>query len=102
MSQMRLVGRSSAVPIRASAAPLLASRRMKRSVSVRLWLPLTPLFALLAPFVLAVAPLVALHPAARRARPWRTAWALGVLLLSLSGTEVSVDSAAAQVRIRIL
>ena len=102
MSQMRLVGRSTAVPVRDPAGPTWASRRTGRRVSVRLWLPLTPLFALLAPFVFVAAPLVALHPDGRRAHPWRTAWALGALLLSLSGTEVSVDSAAAQVRIRIL
>ena len=79
--------------------PLHASRR--RTV-VRIWLPLTPLFALLSPFALIVAPLLDLHPAGRRARPISTLWALGALLLSLSGTLIDVDSPRARVSIRIL
>jgi hypothetical protein len=78
--------------------PLRASRG--RTV-VRLWLPLTPLFALLSPFALIAAPLLDLHPAGRRARPIRNLWALGTVLLSLSGTLIDIDTPRARVSIRI-
>ncbi|MFI4934958.1 MAG: hypothetical protein ACHP7N_10095 [Caulobacterales bacterium] len=73
----------------------------KRTV-VRLWLPLTPLWIILAPFALIAAPLLALVPEARGVSPWRAAWSVGGVLLSLSGTVVDVDSPTALIRIRIL
>ena len=85
----------------------------KRTV-VKLWLPLTPLWLLLAPFALLLAPLLLLAPqllpdrqggravrAAIAVRPYRTAFALGAILLALSGTRVDVDTPDAVVRIRI-
>jgi len=79
-----------------------------------LWLPLTPLFLLLSPFALLLAPLWTFVPpllpnrpgaqALRRAitaHPFRTAFALGGVLLSLSGTRITVDTADAQIRLRI-
>ncbi len=81
-----------------------------RPTCIRLWLPLTPLWLLLAPFALLLAPLLTLLPAKRRARlvraafrvrPYRTAFALGAVLLALSGTEVSVDAPGALIRIKI-
>ncbi len=79
------------------------SWRARGPIAIRLWLPLTPLFLLLAPLVLIGAPLALLTPFGRRIRhrPWRAAWAVGALLLSLSGTEVSVDNRATLIRIRI-
>lgn len=68
---------------------------------VRLWLPLTPLFALLSPFALIAAPLLDLRPAGRRVRPIRSLWALGGVLLSLSGTLIDVETPRARVSIRI-
>ena len=70
--------------------------------SVRLWLPLTALVLLLAPLVMVAAPFAALTRAGRRINPVRAAWTLGGLLLALSGTRVSVDTAAVQLRIHIL
>jgi hypothetical protein len=85
----------------------------KRTV-VRLWLPLTPLWIILAPFALLLAPVLWLLPpllpnrpgarAVRTAvvvRPFRTAFALGAVLLAMSGTVVDVDTPDAVVRIRI-
>lgn len=85
----------------------------KRTV-VRLWLPLTPLWILLAPFALLLAPLLLLAPqlmpdragaravrASLAVRPYRTAFALGAVLIALSGTVVDVDTPDALVRIRI-
>jgi hypothetical protein len=72
----------------------------KRTV-VRLWLPLTPLWILLAPFALLLAPLMLLAPQARGVAPFRTAFALGAVLIALSGTDVAVDTRDALVRIRI-
>lgn len=73
----------------------------RRRTAIRLWLPLTPLWLLLSPFALVAAPLVALVPEMRGVNPYRAAWAIGGVLLHLSGTVVEVDSPDAIVRIRI-
>ena len=85
----------------------------KRTV-VRLWLPLTPLWIILAPFALLLAPLLLLAPrllpsrpeaqavrASLAVRPYRTAFALGAVLIAMSGTVVDVDTPDALIRIRI-
>jgi hypothetical protein len=76
---------------------LLARRRI-----VRLWLPITPLFWLLAPFALLLAPLIALAPPLQGVNPYLAVWRLGEVLTALGGTVVHVDAPDAQVRIRIL
>lgn len=68
---------------------------------VSLWLPLTPLFILLAPFALVLSLLGYLVPPRLRPDPVQTALAVGAVLLSLGGTQVLVDCADAKVRIRI-
>jgi hypothetical protein len=68
---------------------------------VALWLPLTPLFVLLAPFALTLSLLGYLVPPRLRPDPVQTALAIGAVLLSLGGTQVLVDCADAKVRIRI-
>jgi len=68
---------------------------------VRLWLPLTLLFLLLAPFALLLAPLLYFAPRPYNVRPFATVAAVGVVLLSLSGTVVDLDTPDALVRIRI-
>jgi hypothetical protein len=96
-----------------TAYPRTPRAREKRTV-VRLWLPLTPLWILLAPFALLLAPLLFLLPpllpnrpgakavrAAVAVRPFRTAFALGAVLLATSGTVVDVDTPDALVRVRI-
>jgi hypothetical protein len=71
-------------------------------VKVRLWLPLTALFLLLAPFAFLLAPLVWLcTPQPYRTRPLATVIGLGRVLLSLGGTVVHVDTREALVSIRI-
>jgi hypothetical protein len=73
-----------------------------RQVKVRLWLPLTALFLLLAPFAFLLAPLVwVCTPQPYRTRPLATVIGLGRVLLSLGGTVVHVDSREALVSIRI-
>ena len=69
---------------------------------VRLWLPLTPLFLILAPFALLLSLLGYLVPPRLRPDPVQTALAVGAVLLSLGGTQVLVDCADAKVRIHIL
>jgi hypothetical protein len=56
---------------------------------------------LLAPFALIAAPILALVPATRAIPPYRAAFAVGSVLLSLSGTVVEVNSAGAVLHIRI-
>lgn len=80
--------------------PVQAQPMPSRTV-VRLWLPLTLLFLLLAPFALLLAPLLYFAPRPYNVRPFATVAALGALLLSLSGTVVDVDTPDALVRIRI-
>lgn len=86
-------------PARVSARPPGPQR--ERQVVVRLWMPLTPLFLLLAPFALLASPLLLVVGRARGVSPLRAALALGALLLALSGTDIAVDSRKALVRIRI-
>jgi hypothetical protein len=72
-------------------------------VRLRLWLPLTPLFWLLSPFALLLAPLlwVWLPASERPSRPYAAAVALGGLLVALGGTVVDIDAPGARVLIRI-
>jgi len=72
-----------------------------RRVVVRLWLPTTLLFLLLAPFALLLAPFLAFAPRPYGERPFATVLGLGALLLSLGGTVVDVDTREALVRIRL-
>ena len=74
-----------------------------RTVRLWLWLPLTPLFWLLAPLALILAPLSWLAPPRVRPRnPYALVLVLGRLLLSLGGTVVDVDTPDTLVRLRIL
>ena len=70
-------------------------------VVVRLWLPLTLLFLLLAPFALLLAPLGYFAPRRLRVRPLAAVFAFGAVLLSLGGTDVEVDTPAARIQIKI-
>lgn len=76
-------------------------RARRGPTRVGLWLPLTPLFILLAPFALTLSLLGYLVPPRLRPDPVQTALAIGAVLLSLGGTQVLVDTADAKVRIRI-
>jgi hypothetical protein len=69
---------------------------------VRLWLPLTPLFWLLAPFPLLLAPLGYLVPPKLRPDPFFLVFTLGELLLALGGTDILVDTTDAHVRLKII
>lgn len=77
-----------------------ATPRAER-VRVRLWLPTTVIFALLAPFALALSPLLLLAPTGHRLGP-HTALAVGAVLFSLSGTQIEVEAPDAIVRIHLL
>jgi hypothetical protein len=69
---------------------------------VRLWLPMTLVFLLLAPFAFLLAPFIhAFTPPRYRTRPLPTVLGIGRLLLSLGGTTVHVDTREALVSIRI-
>jgi len=81
--------------------PARAQRPPHRRVVVRLWLPLTALFLLLAPFALLLAPLLYWVPRPYNARPFATVLGVGAMLLSLGGTSVEVDTPDALVRIRV-
>ena len=71
--------------------------------AVSLWLPLTPLFLLLAPFAILLSPLGFLAPRRwRPGNPFLGVLALGSVLLSLSGTDILVDTPDAHVRLKIL
>jgi hypothetical protein len=84
-------------PARLQPHPPLQPRR----TVVRLWLPMTPIFLLLAPFALLLAPLIYFAPRPYAARPFATVLGVGALLLSLGGTVVDVDTPDALVRIKI-
>ena len=82
-----------------SAGPAPAASGRTR---ISLWLPLTPVFWLLAPFAMLLAPLILLAPPLWRMNPYVTAYAVGRVLLALSGTDIDVDAPDARVRIKIL
>lgn len=67
-----------------------------------LWLPLTPVFWLLAPFVLLCAPLLWLAPPMWRLNPYAAVFGIGLTLVSLSGTDIDVDTPDTRIRLRIL
>lgn len=73
-----------------------------RPFALRLWLPTSLLFALLAPFALLLLPILYLTPRAFLPRPAATLFGLGGLLFSLSGTLIDVDTAEAQIRIHLI
>ena len=99
MRHLRFVGASSLTGQTQRNVPTIRTHVTR---AIRLWLPLTPLVLLFGPVVMAVSPLAALTRAGRRIGPVRAAWALGGLLLALSGTRISVDTPTVQVRIHIL
>jgi hypothetical protein len=72
----------------------------RRAVVVRLWLPATLIFLILAPFAFLLAPLLYCVPR-YGARPFATVLGVGRVLLSLSGTDVDVETPDALVRIRL-
>jgi len=99
-------GRSAARPQPYTPAPVAqrpaAEHPAARRTTIRLWLPLTPLWIVLAPFALLLAPALAFVPQTRGLPPFRTAFAVGAMLIALSGTVVDVTNPAALIRIRIL
>jgi hypothetical protein len=71
-----------------------------RRFVLRLWLPATPIFLLLAPFAILAIPLLYLAPF-RRVNWAAAVFRLGDALLALGGTDVLVDTPEALVRIRL-
>ena len=82
-------------------AARLQERPEPRRAVVRLWLPLTPLFLLLAPIPILTIPLLYLAPPLRGMNCAAAVFRLGDALLALSGTDSHVDTSDALVRIRI-
>jgi len=80
--------------------PPAVGERPRRTV-VRLWLPSTLIFLLLAPFALLLAPFLYFSPRPYSVRPFATVLAVGRLLLALGGTVMDVDTRDALVRIRL-
>ena len=82
----------------------LRAAQRRETVGLRLWLPLTPLFWLLSPFALLLAPLllVWLPRTQRPRRPYAAAIkARPPMLVSLSGTVIDIDAPGARLFIRI-
>lgn len=85
----------------APARPAKAPTKPPRRVVVRLWIPSTPIFLLLAPFALLLIPLLYLAPPLRRFNCAAAVFIFGDALLALSGTVVDIDTPEALVRIRL-
>ena len=99
--EARAAGAEPALPTQVEALPQPYPARPERRTVVRLWLPTTLLFLLLAPVAVMLAPLGYFAPARYRVRPFATVFGLGRLLMSLSGTLVHVDTLEALVTIRL-
>jgi len=91
-----LSSRSRAADIRSPVQP------MRAPTVIRLWLPLTAVFLLLAPFALLLTPFLYFVPRPWRLSPLATVLAVGAFLLSLGGTDVDVRSHDAVVRLKIV
>ncbi len=84
-------------------------RRRRRSVRVDregktkvvLWLPVTPVFWILSPFAVLLAPLLCLAPPFQGVNPYLLAARLGAVLVSVSGTVIHVDAPDAHVHLRL-
>lgn len=77
-------------------------RPARRRVVVRLWVPTTAIFCMLAPVPLLLAPLAWLSPPAVRSRnPYAAVLAIGRTLIALGGTLVDIDTPDARVRVRL-
>ena len=96
---------------RRSRLPALPTRglRSRRTLDSRdeptrlaLWLPITAIVPLLAPFALILLPLLYALPRRRLPDPPRLFWRLAGLLLSLGGTSVEIQSPRAHVRIHLV
>jgi len=88
-------------PVQPAAQPVTRREPPRRFV-LRLWLPLTLLFLLLAPFAILLIPFCYLAPPLRRMNCAAAVFALGAALLSLGGTDIDVDTPGARLRIKIL
>jgi hypothetical protein len=90
-----------APPPKATPPRDVRSEPQPRRVVVRLWLPLTPILLLLAPFPILAIPLLYLLPL-RRVNRAAAVFILGDALLALGGTDLLVDTRQAYVRLKIL
>jgi hypothetical protein len=68
---------------------------------LRLWLPLTPLFVLLAPLVLLIMGIAVFLPRPLGVNPAQMMLGVGRMLMALNGTQVEVESPHASVLIKI-
>ena len=68
---------------------------------LRLWLPLTPLFVLLAPFALLIMGICVFLPRPLGINPAQMVLSVGRMLMALNGTEVEVESPHASLLIKI-
>ena len=91
----------SAAPLRGEVLDAGPPPLRTRRITVRLWIPSTALFCLLAPFALLLAPLGYLSPRPYRVPPFAAAFAIGRLLISLGGTVVHVDTPEALISLRL-
>ena len=86
----------------ARAADHPVARPTRPPTVVRLWLPLTALFLLLAPFALLLTPFLYFVPRPWRLSPLASVLAVGAFLLSLGGTDIDVRTHDAIVRLKIV
>lgn len=68
---------------------------------IRLWLPLTPLLILFAPFALLIAGIAVFLPRPLGMNPAHLVLGVGRTLLALSGTHVEIEAPGASVLIKI-
>jgi hypothetical protein len=105
MRDLPIVSRDRPVDLTGTRRGTLNFRRAREArgpVTIRLWIPLTPLLGLMSPFVMLASPFARLGRRTRHVPTVRAAWALGAVLMSLSGTSVNVETPRATIRIHIL
>ncbi len=97
----RAMTQRTAPPVRARPAPPTEPAPPPRRVVIRLWLPMTAIFLLLAPFAILLSPLIYFAPPPYGLNPFATVMGVGRVLMSLGGTVIDIDSRDALIRIRI-
>jgi hypothetical protein len=82
--------------------PLQGRTRPAERFALRLWIPLVLVWALLAPFLILLSPLIIVGLAIMRVEPFRAIGVAFAILHGLGGTQVDVETDDAFIKIHLI